>query len=129
MAHFVFYNNKMPIAYFLAWTAANLLDFSPCKAKARQNGHDRFGNRFRGNPDPGRLLRRKRRIAFSNPAIEKGINFFDSARAYTDSEEKMGRSFAGARDGIYLSTQSALPLRDRVREERSRSASATSALT
>jgi len=39
-------------------------------------------------------------------AIEKGVNFFDSARAYTDSEEKMGRSFAGARDGIYLSTKS-----------------------
>lgn len=39
-------------------------------------------------------------------AIDKGVNFFDSARGYTDSEEKMGRSFAGARDGIYLSTKS-----------------------
>jgi uncharacterized protein len=39
-------------------------------------------------------------------AIAKGINFFDSARGYTDSEEKMGGSFAGARGGIYLSTKS-----------------------
>ena len=27
-------------------------------------------------------------------ALDKGINFFDSARAYTDSEEKMGRALA-----------------------------------
>ncbi len=38
-------------------------------------------------------------------AVEKGVNFFDSARAYTDSEEKMGRALAGARGGIYLSTK------------------------
>lgn len=28
-------------------------------------------------------------------AIEKGINFFDTARAYTDSEEKFGAGFSG----------------------------------
>jgi len=38
-------------------------------------------------------------------ALERGINFFDSARAYTDSEEKMGRSLSGARGKIYLSTK------------------------
>ena len=38
-------------------------------------------------------------------AIERGINFFDSARAYTDSEEKMGRAFAGTRHEIYLSSK------------------------
>ncbi len=39
-------------------------------------------------------------------AVARGINFFDSARGYTDSEEKMGRAFGGARAGIYLSTKS-----------------------
>lgn len=39
-------------------------------------------------------------------ALEKEINFFDSARGYTDSEEKMGRSLSAARGKIYLSTKS-----------------------
>jgi predicted aldo/keto reductase-like oxidoreductase len=39
-------------------------------------------------------------------ALDNGITFFDSARAYTDSEEKMGRALADARDRIYLSTKS-----------------------
>ena len=57
------------------------------------------GSRSRGFPfdEADRILK---------TAIERGINFFDSARAYTDSEEKMGRALAGARDGIYLSTKS-----------------------
>ncbi len=38
-------------------------------------------------------------------ALDEGINFFDSARAYTDSEEKMGRTLPGVRDRIYLSTK------------------------
>ena len=38
-------------------------------------------------------------------ALDEGINFFDSARAYTDSEEKMGRALARSRDSIYLSTK------------------------
>jgi predicted aldo/keto reductase-like oxidoreductase len=39
-------------------------------------------------------------------ALDRGVDFFDSARAYTDSEEKMGRSLGGARGGIRLSTKS-----------------------
>ena len=38
-------------------------------------------------------------------ALDLGINFFDSARAYTDSEEKMGRTLPAVRDRIYLSTK------------------------
>lgn len=43
-----------------------------------------------------RLLRR---------AYEGGIRFFDTARAYTDSEEKIGAAFAGMRDKIFLATK------------------------
>ena len=38
-------------------------------------------------------------------ALEEGITFFDSARAYTDSEEKMGRALESARDRIYLASK------------------------
>lgn len=41
-------------------------------------------------------------------ALEAGINFFDTARAYTDSEEKMGRVFGSYRERqkVYIATKS-----------------------
>ena len=39
-------------------------------------------------------------------ALDGGINFFDTARAYTDSEEKLGLAFAGMRDQLYIATKS-----------------------
>ena len=39
-------------------------------------------------------------------AADAGITFFDTARGYTDSEEKMGRALSGRRDGIVLATKS-----------------------
>lgn len=38
-------------------------------------------------------------------AYEGGMTFFDTARAYSDSEEKMGNAFAGMRDKIYIATK------------------------
>jgi aryl-alcohol dehydrogenase-like predicted oxidoreductase len=38
-------------------------------------------------------------------AYESGINFFDTARSYTDSEEKIGYSLADVRDEIYIATK------------------------
>ena len=38
-------------------------------------------------------------------AVEGGINFFDTARAYTDSEEKMGAALAPLRRKIILATK------------------------
>ncbi len=38
-------------------------------------------------------------------ALDMGINFFDSARAYTDSEEKMGKALSGKRDNIFLASK------------------------
>ena len=35
-------------------------------------------------------------------AVERGINFFDTARGYTDSEKKMGRAFKARREKVYL---------------------------
>ncbi|HWR41846.1 aldo/keto reductase [Sporomusa sp.] len=41
-----------------------------------------------------------------NAALDAGINFFDTARAYTDSEEKIGRHMSGRRSEYYLATKS-----------------------
>lgn len=45
-----------------------------------------------------RLLRR---------AYEGGMRFFDTARLYTDSEEKVGSAFAGLRENVYIATKTA----------------------
>ncbi len=44
----------------------------------------------------GRLLRK---------AYDAGITYFDTARAYTDSEEKMGLALADVRDKIFIATK------------------------
>lgn len=46
--------------------------------------------------DAVKLLRR---------AYEGGMNFFDTARAYSDSEEKLGIAFEGVRDKIFIATK------------------------
>lgn len=38
-------------------------------------------------------------------AVEKGINFIDTARAYTDSEAKIGESLIGLRDKVVLASK------------------------
>ena len=38
-------------------------------------------------------------------AYDAGITFFDTARFYTDSEEKVGKAFAGMRTRVYLATK------------------------
>ena len=38
-------------------------------------------------------------------AYEGGMRFFDTARAYTDSEEKVGEAFDSMRDKIYIATK------------------------
>lgn len=38
-------------------------------------------------------------------AYEGGMRYFDTARAYTDSEEKLGETFGGMRDKIYIATK------------------------
>ena len=40
-------------------------------------------------------------------AYNSGINFFDTARFYTDSEEKIGYALSDVRDKIYIATKTA----------------------
>ena len=40
-------------------------------------------------------------------AYDSGITLFDTARAYTDSEEKIGYALSDVRDHIYITTKTA----------------------
>ena len=45
-------------------------------------------------------------------AYDGGMNYFDTARAYSDSEEKVGAAFAGMRDRVILATKTAAQTAD-----------------
>ena len=62
-----------------------------------QNGFGALPIQRISKPDAVRLLRR---------AFDGGMRFFDTARAYSDSEEKVGEAFGGGlRDEIVLATK------------------------
>lgn len=44
-------------------------------------------------------------VAILRRAYEGGMRFFDTARAYSDSEEKLGQAFEGMRDKIYIASK------------------------
>ena len=44
-------------------------------------------------------------VAVVRAALDAGVNYFDNARAYGDSEEKMGKGLEGRRDDIILATK------------------------
>lgn len=46
-------------------------------------------------------------VKLARKAYDAGITFFDTARFYSDSEEKLGAAFEGMRDRIYLATKTA----------------------
>jgi len=49
-------------------------------------------------------------------AYDRGINFYDTARSYTDSEEKIGYALADVRDKIIIATKSGATDRKTLRE-------------
>lgn len=46
-------------------------------------------------------------VRLARRAYEAGITFFDTARFYTDSEEKLGEAFEGMREKVYIATKTA----------------------
>ncbi|MCM1044514.1 MAG: aldo/keto reductase [Candidatus Gastranaerophilales bacterium] len=44
-------------------------------------------------------------IKLLRKAYDHGVRFFDTARFYTDSEEKLGAAFDGMRDKVYIATK------------------------
>ena len=61
-----------------------------------------------GKEEAVRLLRR---------AYEGGFTFFDTARAYTDSEEKLGAAFAGMWDRITVASKTQAKTPEKFRED------------
>ena len=50
-------------------------------------------------------------------AYEGGMTYFDTARAYSDSEEKMGEAFHGMRDKIFIATKTMARTPDKLEED------------
>jgi len=59
-----------------------------------------------GNPDPDDSAR------IIHKALDAGINFIDTADAYGDSEEVVGRALEGRRDNVVLTTKVSRPMGD-----------------
>ena len=56
---------------------------------------------------PVQRVLKKDAVYLLQKAFYHGINYFDTARQYTDSEEKMGAAFSYVRDKIIISTKTA----------------------
>ena len=51
--------------------------------------------------------RRREAIALIRRALELGITYFDTARAYDDSEAYLGAALGGERDGVFVASKTA----------------------
>ncbi|WP_326975100.1 aldo/keto reductase [Caproicibacter sp. BJN0012] len=56
---------------------------------------------------PIQRVDKKNAVRILRKAFDGGINYYDSARAYSDSEEKLGAAFSWVRDQIVISTKTA----------------------
>lgn len=56
---------------------------------------------------PIQRISREEAARLLRKALDNGINFFDTARAYTDSEEKIGYALSSLRDRFVLATKTA----------------------
>lgn len=55
---------------------------------------------------PIQRISREAAVKLVRRACEAGINYFDTANAYTDSEEKLGEALEGVRQNVVISTKS-----------------------
>ena len=54
---------------------------------------------------PIQRISKEAAIGLLRKAHAAGVTFYDTARYYTDSEEKVGAAFEGMRDKIYIATK------------------------
>ncbi len=54
---------------------------------------------------PIQRVSKEEAVRLLRKAYDHGITFFDTARYYTDSEEKVGEAFSGMRGRVYLATK------------------------
>lgn len=60
---------------------------------------------------------KKTAVRLLRKAYDGGMRFFDTARAYSDSEEKVGEAFEGVREHLFIATKSQARTPDKLREE------------
>ncbi len=56
-------------------------------------------------------------VAMIRRAYGAGINFYDTARAYSDSEKKLGEALAGIREDVYIATKTTAKTAEKFRED------------
>ena len=56
-------------------------------------------------------------VSLLRNAYEGGMRFFDTARAYTDSEEKVGIAFEGMRDKVFISSKTQATTKEKFEED------------
>lgn len=56
-------------------------------------------------------------VSLLRKACEGGMRFFDTARAYSDSEVKVGKAFEGMRDKVYISSKTMATTREKFEED------------
>ena len=56
-------------------------------------------------------------VSLLRNAYEGGMRFFDTARAYSDSEVKVGKAFEGMRDKVYISSKTQATTREKFEED------------
>ncbi|MBD5552084.1 MAG: aldo/keto reductase [Lachnospiraceae bacterium] len=54
---------------------------------------------------PIQRISKEEAVKLLRKAYDSGVTFFDTARWYTDSEEKVGEAFAGMREKVYIATK------------------------
>lgn len=67
--------------------------------KVNKNGFGALPIQRRNEKDSIEILKK---------AYDNGINFYDTARFYTDSEEKLGKAFEDVRENIYIATKTGM---------------------
>lgn len=56
-------------------------------------------------------------VSLLRNAYDGGMRFFDTARAYSDSEEKVGKAFEGMREKVYISSKTQATTREKFEED------------
>ncbi len=54
---------------------------------------------------PIQRVSKEEAVRLLRKAYDNGVTYYDTARWYTDSEEKLGEAFAGMRDKVYIATK------------------------
>lgn len=66
---------------------------------------------------PIQRVSEKEAVRLLQNAYDGGMRFFDTARAYSDSEEKVGKAFEGMRDKVYISSKTMATTREKFEED------------